>query len=250
MHTLTLHLLACDSLQDKHLCAKLTLVGHVEAIALLATGASVAAGSSPGDCLTSAVMSSYTAALRLLLQAWQAPPVGALRKAVKTATVLGHCDAAVLLLRQLGKQDMAAAAEVMQTMPIVVLQALAPALLDAVLGSEEEQQAVALQDEARQLAEQRRGLQQLAVGFAGMYKQADTGLRARPCSASSDKCSEGECTAGAAAGVSAGVVSVRDFLQASAAAGEAGDAGCVSVDGGHCRPGINKGRVNRRERGP
>jgi hypothetical protein len=80
----------------------------------------------------------------------------------------------VLIVQKLGKQDMAAAAELMQAMPAAV-----PALLDAVLGSEAEQQAAALQDEARQLAEQRRGLQVLVLGLAGqLRKQAAAGPHA------------------------------------------------------------------------
>jgi hypothetical protein len=138
---------------------------------------------------------------------------------------------------------MAAAAEMMRAMPDAV-----PALLDAVLGSEVEQQAAALQDEARQLAEQRRGLQVLVLGLAGKRKRAATGVLVGPSSASSDKCSEAECTAGAADDeVSRGVESLEDLehVYVSAAAAKAGDAGCVSVAGG---PGINGGRVNKRKR--
>jgi hypothetical protein len=89
----------------------------------------------------------------------------------------------MLLMRQLGKQDMAAAAKVMRVIPAAV-----PALLDAVLDSEAEQQAAALQEDARQLAEQRRGLQVTVLGLAGARKHAATGLCAGQCNASSDKC--------------------------------------------------------------
>jgi hypothetical protein len=157
------------------------------AAVLLEAGASVAAETDSGHtCLSLAAQYGHTATLRQLLQAWQAPSVSALRKAVQCAAARDHCDAAVLLVRQLGKQDMAAAAEEMQAMPGAV-----PALLDAVLGSEAEQQAAALQDEARWLAEQRRGLQVLVLGLAGSRKRADAGLFAGPCIASSDECSEG-----------------------------------------------------------
>jgi hypothetical protein len=149
----------------------------------------------------------------------------------------------MLLVRQLGKQNMAAAAKVMRTIPAAV-----PALLDAMLGSEAEQQAAALQDEARQLAEQRPGLQAIVLGLAGSRKSAATGLFAGPCSASSDDCSQGRRTAGAADVASTGAVSVQQLVDVSAAVEKADDAGCVSVDGSHCSPGIKVGHFNQRKR--
>jgi hypothetical protein len=220
--------------------------GHGEAIViLLAAGASVAAVNVFGhSCLSWAALHGHTAAVKQLLQAWQAPPTDVLRRAIRSAAADKHWDAAVPLLRKLGKQDMAAAAEVMRAMPDAV-----PALLDAVLGSEAEQQAAALQDEARRLAEQRRGLQVLVLGLAGQRKSAAAGLFAGPGIASSDHCSEGECTAGAADGVLAGAVAGQESVHESAAAAEADDAGCASVAGSHGRPGMNVGRVNKRKRG-
>jgi hypothetical protein len=220
-----------------HLAA---LYGQADAAAaLLEAGASVAAVMGLGHtCLSLAAHHGHTATVRQLLQAWQAPPADVLRISVEFAAKFDHWDAAVLLVRQLGKQNMAAAAEMMQAMPLAV-----PALLDAVLGSKAEQQAVALQDEARQLAEQRRGLQVLVLGLAGTCKPAATGLCVGPCTASCDKCGEGEYTAGAADGVSTGVA----WVPASAAAAKADDAGCVSVAGSHCRPEIAR-NVNKRKR--
>jgi hypothetical protein len=144
--------------------------GQVKAIAiLLAAGASLAAVDASGhSCLSYAAMHGHTAALRQLLQAWPTPPTDVLRTAVKSAAEHDQWDAAMLLVQPLGKQDMAAAAEAMQAMPAAL-----PALLDAIMSSEEEQQEAALQDGFRQLAEQRRGLQVMALGFAGMCKRAD-----------------------------------------------------------------------------
>jgi hypothetical protein len=215
--------------------------GQTEAAAaLLEAGASITAVDEAGQtCLTLATWNHDTAAVRLLLQAWQAPPADVLREAVNLAAYFKRWDAAVLLVQQLGKQDMAAAAEVMQAMPDAV-----PALLDAVLGSEAEQQAAALQDEAR------RALQVLVLGFAGMNKRTAAGLFVEPCIASSDECSEDECTAGAADGVSVRAVSVQELGHVNAAAANADDdAGGVSVAGGHCRPGITARHVNKRKRG-
>jgi hypothetical protein len=129
--------------------------GRVEAIAiLLAAGASVAALDTDGhSCLSWAAMYGHTAALRQLLQAWRTPPADVLRRAVQSAAEHDQWDAAVLLMQPLGQQDMSAAAEAMQAMPSAL-----PALLDAVMSSEEEQLEAALQDGFRQLAEQRRGL--------------------------------------------------------------------------------------------
>jgi hypothetical protein len=139
-------------------------------------------------------------------------------------------------------QDMAAAAEVMRATPDAV-----PALLDAVLNSEAEQQAAALQDEARQLAEQRRGLQVLVLGLAGKCKRAAAaGLFAGTHMASSDECSEDECTAGAAVGVLTGGVVL---VHTSAAAAEANDEGSERFAGSHRRPGLNVGHINKRKRG-
>jgi hypothetical protein len=216
------------------LCA--AVAGHTEAIAvLLAADASVSAVDLDGhSCLTYAAAAGHTAAVRQLLQAWQAPPTVVLRSAVQSAAEHNQLDAVVPLLRQLGKQDMAAAAEVMQAMPDAV-----PALLDAVLGSE-----------ARQLAEQRRGLQVLVLGLTGTRKRAAAaGLSAGRRMASSDECSEGECTAGAADGVSAGAVLGQKLMEMSTAAAEADDAGCASVAGSHGLPGNNVGHVSKRKRG-
>jgi ankyrin repeat protein len=144
--------------------------GQGEAIAvLLAAGAAVAFVNPSGhSCLSYAAQNGQTAAVRQLLQAWPEPAAAVLRHAVKLAVQRGHWDAAMLLVQPLGKQDMAAAAEVMRAMPGAL-----PALLNAIMSSEEEQQEAALQDEFRQLAEQRRGLQVMALGFAGMCKRAD-----------------------------------------------------------------------------
>jgi hypothetical protein len=217
--------------------------GQAEAAAvLLEAGASVDAVDERGDtCLSLAAIGGHTAAVRRLLQAWQEPPADVLRRASIFASAFDHWDAAVLLVRELGKQNMATAAEVMQEMPCVV-----PALLDAVLGSEAEQQAAALQDEARQLAEQRRGLQVVVLGLAGTRKRA---AAEGPCIASSDECDEGESTAGAADGVSAGAGRAQKPEHVSAAVAEADAAGCVGVDGSHCGSGINLGHVNKRKRG-
>jgi hypothetical protein len=145
--------------------------GHVEAIAiLLAAGASVAVVDASGhSCLSYAALNGHTAALRQLLQAWPEPPAAVLRRAVQSAAQRDQWDAAMLLVQPLGKQDMAAAAEVMQAMPGAL-----PALLNAIMSSEEEQQEAALQDRFQQLAEQQRGLRVMALGFAGMIKRADT----------------------------------------------------------------------------
>jgi hypothetical protein len=219
--------------------------GQTEAAAaLLEAGALVTAVDDAGQtCLSLAAWDGETAAVRLLLQAWQAPPADALREAVNLAAYFKNWEAAVLFVQQLGKQEMAAAAELMQAMPDAV-----PALLDAVMGSEAEQQAAALQDEERQLAEQRCGLQVLVLGLAGMEKRAAAGLFAGSCTA--DECSEGEGTACAADGVSTGAVSVQELGQESAAVAKADDdAGGVSVAGSHCRPGIDARHVNKRKRG-
>jgi ankyrin repeat protein len=148
-------------------------MGRVKGISiLLAAGASVANVDLDGhSCLTYAAVNGHTAAVRLLLQAWPEPPAAVLRLAVEFAAQHGHWDAAMLLVQPLGKQDMAAAAEVMQAMPGAL-----PALLDAIMKSEEEQQEAALQDRFRQLAEQERGLRVMALGFAGMRKRADAAL--------------------------------------------------------------------------
>jgi hypothetical protein len=185
--------------------------GQAEAAAvLLEAGALVAAVNEHGDtCLSLAARFGHAAAVRQLLQAWQAPPTDVLPTAIRCAAERKHWDAAVLLVRQLGKQDMAAAAQWRRAIPDVV-----PALLDALLGSEAKQQAAALQDEARQLAEQRRGLQVLVLGLAGKCNRAAAaGLFAGTCMASSDECGEDECTAGAADGVSTGAVSLQEFLK-------------------------------------
>jgi hypothetical protein len=94
-----------------------------------------------------------------------------------------------------------------------------------------------VQEDARQLAEQRRGLQVIVLGLAGARKHAATGLCAGPCSASSGEWCESDCTAGAADGASTGAVLVQK-LDVSTAAAEADDAGCVSVDGSDDRPGL------------
>jgi hypothetical protein len=220
--------------------------GQTEAAAaLLEAGALVDAIDEREDtCLLLAAMGGHIAAVQLRLQAWQAPAAAVLFRAIVCASAGHHWDAGMLIVRQLGKQDMAFAAQVMRVLPGAV-----PAALDAVLGSLAEQQAAALQDEARQLAEQRRGLQVITFGLAGMHKRAAAGMLEGPCIASPDECGQGESTAGAADGVSTGAVLVQKSEHASAAAASADDAGSVSVAGGQCKPGINLGHVNKRKRG-
>jgi hypothetical protein len=143
-------------------------------------------------------------------------------------------------VKRLGKQDMAAAAELMRGMPAAV-----PALLDAVLDSEAEQQAAALHDEARQLAEQRRGLQVLVLGLAGqLRKKAAAGQHARDRVQLQDKSCEAAC-AGAAADC---VVPVEKFVHVSAAAAEADDAGVVGFADSNGVPVCQRRRVNKRKR--
>jgi hypothetical protein len=121
-------------LQDVPLCTLLPLVGRQrlqQCCWNFRAGAFVAATSKQGDtCLSLAAVQGHTAVVRQLLQAWQVPPVRALRRAIKYAAGFRHWDAVMLLVRQLGKQDMAAAAEKMRAIPAAV-----PALLNAVLGS-------------------------------------------------------------------------------------------------------------------
>jgi hypothetical protein len=221
------------------------VVGHTDAVAaLLEAGASVAAVGLHGTtCLSLAATYGHTAVVRQLLNAWHTPPADVLRKTAQIAARRNHCDAAVLLVKRLGKQDMAAAAELMRGMPAAV-----PALLDAVLGSEAEQQAAALQDEARQLAEQRRGLQVLVLGLAGqLRKQAAAGQHpAGPEVQLQDKgCGEPLACAAAAAD---SVVSVQKFVHVSAAAAEADDAGVVGFGDSIVGPVCDKPRVNKRKR--
>jgi hypothetical protein len=213
--------------------------GRTEAIAaLLAAGASVASVDLQGNtCLSLAAGDGHTTAVRQLLAAWQTPPADVLHAAIAAAAEHDHWDAAVLLVRKRGKQDMAAAAELMRAMPDAV-----PELLDAVLGSEAEQQAAALQDEARQLAEQRRGLQALVLGFAGkLRKQEAVGLHGVKLH---DRCCDAACAAAAAECVA----SVQTFVQVSAPALEADGAGFVKFADNNLGPRCQVPRVNKRKR--
>jgi ankyrin repeat protein len=144
---------------------------------LLQAGVYVAAAAGQNEhaeeCLSFAAAAGHTAALVQLLQAWPKTPAVTLHKAAKTAAECEHWHAAVLLVKHLGKQDMAAAAQMMRAMPAAI-----PALKDAFAASEVEHEAAALRSKKQRLAEQRRGLQVMLLALAAKRKQAEAAAAA------------------------------------------------------------------------
>jgi hypothetical protein len=155
---------------------------------LLAAGANVRAIMNDGDtCLSLAVTSvNGTAGVEQLLQMWDAP-AEVIQGAVLKAAECRKWDAAVLLIRQLGRQNKDAAVELL-TGPVAAFSflsledaaALQGSLLAVWLDSETEQQRVQLKKQARELSSQRLELQQLLVGVAGMHRQAVAAQTAAP----------------------------------------------------------------------
>jgi hypothetical protein len=152
-------------------CAAAT--GQAEVISLLLkAGASVAAVNTDGDtCLSIAGAAGHTAAVTQLLQAWDTPPVDVLRRAVESAAEGQHWQAALLLLKQVGQQDLTAGTELMHAFPGVL-----PALWNDVMASPFEQQMAELQRQHREVAEEMRALQHLRLALAAMDNLPEAGF--------------------------------------------------------------------------